>query len=95
MAATGEEVTVTAVVSGRVQGVGYRQFVFGRAHALALRGWVRNRDDGTVEVVALGTRPAVEQLLSLLRQGPRFADVSDVHATWGVRDDVPHDFAIR
>lgn len=68
------------VVRGRVQGVGYRWFVYRHAHSLGLAGWVRNRDDGAVEVEAQGEPPALEALESLLRQGPRLAHVSDVTA---------------
>jgi acylphosphatase len=66
------------VVRGRVQGVGFRWFVEREAHILGISGWVRNNSDGSVEVLAQGTR---EQLLGLrlrLRQGPRAARVDDV-----------------
>ena len=66
------------VVRGRVQGVGFRWFVEREAHTLGLSGWVRNKPDGSVEVLAQGGR---EQLLGLrlrLRQGPRAARVDDV-----------------
>jgi len=65
-------------VRGRVQGVGYRWFVRERARALGLTGWVRNRQDGSVEVLAIGTDSALEQLRGLLRSGPSGARVSDV-----------------
>ncbi len=66
------------LVRGRVQGVGFRWFVEREARTLGIRGWVRNNFDGTVEVLAMGSR---EQLLSLrqkLRQGPRAARVDEV-----------------
>ena len=65
-------------VRGRVQGVGYRWFVRERARALGLTGWVRNRQDGSVEVLAIGNDSALEQLRTLLRSGPSGARVSDV-----------------
>ncbi len=71
-----------AVVGGDVQGVGFRYFVQRRADQLGLRGWVRNNDDGTVEVVAEGTRPALEQLKRALEEGPRMARVDRVDAEW-------------
>jgi acylphosphatase len=66
------------VVRGRVQGVGFRWFVEREAHQLAIAGWVRNNGDGSVEVLAMGTREQLFGLRSRLRQGPRAARVDDV-----------------
>jgi len=63
-------------VTGRVQGVGYRYFARGHARSLGLRGWVRNRFDGSVELHAEGPAAALDALEALLRQGPPHADVS-------------------
>ncbi len=71
-----------AVVRGDVQGVGFRYFVQRRADQLGLRGWVRNNDDGTVEVVAEGDRRELEQLKRALDEGPRMARVDRVDARW-------------
>ena len=71
-----------AWVSGRVQGVGYRYFVIENALALGLRGFARNDSNGDVEVVAQGTRPALERLLMLLWRGPSAALVREVQVTW-------------
>jgi len=68
---------VRVVVSGRVQGVGFRFTTCDLAAALGLDGWVRNRADGTVEVVAAGPPAAVERLLAFLRRGPAAARVVD------------------
>ena len=65
-------------VRGRVQGVGFRWFVRERARALGLTGWVRNRQDGAVEVLAVGNDDALETLRNLLRRGPSGAHVSEV-----------------
>jgi len=73
---------LSAVVVGFVQGVGFRYFVVGKARILGLQGYVRNESNGDVEVVAQGTRLALEQLLVLLRQGPPAAEVHDVQFTW-------------
>ncbi len=70
------------VVAGDVQGVGFRFFLVREAHALGLRGWVRNRADGTVEFVAEGPRPELERLLQAAHRGPRSAEVADVKAEW-------------
>lgn len=66
------------VVRGRVQGVGFRWFVEREAHVLAVSGWVRNNADGSVEVLAQGTRDQLLGLRSRLRQGPRAARVDEV-----------------
>ena len=73
-----------AVVRGRVQGVGFREFVLNRARFLAVSGYVRNLPDGrSLEVVAEGSRPELEQLLEYLREGPRLARVDAVETVWG------------
>ena len=66
------------VVRGRVQGVGFRWFVEREAHVLGVSGWVRNNADGSVEVLAQGTRDQLLGLRSRLRQGPRAARVDAV-----------------
>jgi acylphosphatase len=66
------------VVRGRVQGVGFRWFVEREAHMLGISGWVRNNHDGSVEVLAQGTRDQLLGLHSRLREGPRAARVDSV-----------------
>ncbi|HWY24540.1 MAG TPA: acylphosphatase, partial [Nevskia sp.] len=67
------------VVTGRVQGVGYRAAVQGKALFLGLRGWVRNRDDGAVEGLVGGDSPAdLETLREFLRKGPPAAQVEQL-----------------
>ena len=66
------------VVSGRVQGVGFRWFVEREAHMLGIAGTVRNNHDGSVEVLAMGTREQLMGLRSRLEQGPRAARVDEV-----------------
>jgi acylphosphatase len=65
-------------VRGRVQGVGFRYFVEHSAQTLGIRGWVRNVDDGSVEVYAVGTAAQLSDLAGLLWQGPRWAEVRGV-----------------
>ena len=65
-------------VRGRVQGVGFRWFVEREAQAVGIAGWVRNRSDGTVEVLAQGTREQLFALRLKLQQGPRASRVDDV-----------------
>jgi len=69
------------IVRGRVQGVGFRWFVEREAHKLGITGWVRNNADGSVEVMAQGTRQQISALGAGLRQGPRAARVDDVQQT--------------
>jgi len=66
------------IVRGRVQGVGFRWFVEREAGMLGLAGWVRNNDDGTVEVLASGSDEQLESLRTKLKQGPRAARVDSV-----------------
>jgi len=70
------------VVHGDVQGVGFRYFLMREARRLGLRGWVRNRDDGTVEFVAEGRRSDLERLKQVAGQGPRTARVDRVDGHW-------------
>jgi acylphosphatase len=69
---------LVAVARGRVQGVGYRWFVEREASSLRLGGWVANRADGAVEVVAEGPVEELERLTVALWEGPTAADVTDV-----------------
>ncbi len=75
-------------VRGRVQGVGFRWFVEREAQTIGIAGWVRNRSDGTVEVLAQGTREQLFSLRSKLQQGPRASRVDDVEE---VESEVQHD----
>ena len=65
-------------ISGRVQGVGFRWFVEKYATSIGLRGWVRNEDDGRVQVYAVGTAEQLNSLRALLDRGPRMAEVREV-----------------
>ena len=77
-------------VAGRVQGVGFRYATMLEAEARNLNGWVRNLPDGRVEVVAEGTVPAVQGLVSWCWDGPRHARVYGLDVTWEPpRDEGP------
>jgi acylphosphatase len=67
-------------IRGRVQGVGYRYFVEHSANAIGVEGWVRNMDDGRVEVHACGTPDQLSAFEGLLWKGPRWAEVRGVEA---------------
>ena len=66
------------LISGRVQGVGFRWFVEREAAQIGIAGWVRNREDGDVEVMATGTREQHSVLRQKLQQGPRASRVDHV-----------------
>ena len=91
---TDSVVRVHVVVRGRVQGVGFRWFVREQARRLDLAGWVKNRDDGGVEVVAEGSEAAVRSLVQQLRKGPPDADVKDVQELPTDKADLPKPFAV-
>lgn len=78
----GQFAQLHAFVEGRVQGVGFRYFVVDSALSLGLTGWVRNRWNGSVEVMAEGPRPVLEKLLQALRVGPRASNVETVTESW-------------
>lgn len=70
------------LITGRVQGVFYRQSTTQVATDLGLRGWVRNLPDGRVEVLAEGSQAALEQLLAFCHEGPPAALVEQVERAW-------------
>lgn len=70
-----ELVRVHVFIDGRVQGVAYRFYAEKYARRLSLSGWVRNLDDGRVEVLAEGPAPEIEAFLDRLREGPSLARV--------------------
>ena len=71
-----------AVVSGMVQGVNFRYYTARQAESLGVTGWVANQWDGTVEVVAEGTRADLQSLLDWLKHGPPSARVDSVEPAW-------------
>jgi acylphosphatase len=81
-AATPAHLRLDATVRGRVQGVGYRVFALREAMALGLAGSVANQADGSVRVVAEGTRRTLEALVARLEEGPPAGWVDDVLVRW-------------
>jgi len=69
---------VRLMIRGHVQGVGYRAFVEDEAIVRGLKGWVRNRRDGSVEILIAGEPQAVDAMIAACRQGPRSARVDAV-----------------
>jgi acylphosphatase len=80
------------MISGRVQGVGYREWMVEQARNLGVSGWVRNRLDGSVEALVAGDVAAVEELLRLCRRGPRMAAVESIEEELA---DPPEHFGFR
>ena len=78
----GGSARVRARIRGRVQGVAYRAYAREEGRRLGLQGWVRNRDDGSVELVAEGPRDCLEEMLLWCRRGPRFARVDSIDCDW-------------
>jgi acylphosphatase len=73
-----DRMTRRIVVHGRVQGVGFRESLRQQADAAGVAGWVRNRQDGTVEAVLHGDAPAVEAVLTWASRGPPAALVESL-----------------
>jgi len=81
-------------VTGRVQGVGFRAFVSWHAQSRGLRGWVRNRRDGSVEALLIGETDAVVTMIEECGRGPASARVDGIEKT-PVSDDGTRDFTER
>lgn len=73
---------VHVLVSGRVQGVFFRDFVNENARELGITGWVRNTVDNRVEMVAEGKRERLEELIRRCKSGPPMATVRDMEVEW-------------
>lgn len=82
MASTTESARVRAVISGRVQGVGFRYHIRDCARKLGVFGWVRNLRSGELEFVAEGGREVLERLLKCAREGPPMSWVQGVRVDW-------------
>lgn len=69
-------------VSGRVQGVSFRSFTKEHAETLGLGGFVKNLEDGRVEVIVEGREDKIERLIEKIKQGPPRAKIDDISITW-------------
>ena len=92
---TSDVIAKHVVIQGRVQGVGYRDAAVQAAFTLNIKGWVRNRSDGTVEAHAQGAPDAVDRFIAWCRQGPPLARVGNVDASDAAVDAALRDFAWR
>jgi acylphosphatase len=78
--------SVRWLITGRVQGVGFRWFVLRQAESLGIKGWAQNLADGRVEVVGIAAREAIKAFELALRRGPVMARVDQLQ-----REDFPHE----
>lgn len=86
---------VNIIVQGSVQGVFYRARTKEKALELELTGWVRNRIDGTVEIVAEGNKEDLERLVEWSRCGPKHAHVTNIEVSWQPFTDEFGDFTVK
>jgi acylphosphatase len=77
------------VITGRVQGVGYRVAMAQAADGLGIRGWVRNRRDGSVEAMVCGDAEAIAGIICWARRGPSASRVDQVHVEQVAAEDLP------
>jgi acylphosphatase len=82
-------------IAGRVQGVYFRASACQQAQSLGITGWVRNCSDGSVELLAEGTRDKLDQLIAWCHRGPTGARVSDVSVRWEEPEHGFHGFMIK
>jgi acylphosphatase len=82
-------------IAGRVQGVYFRASALQQAQHLGLTGWVTNCADGSVEAVAEGARPRLEEFIAWCRQGPSGARVSRIDVRWDAPENAFHGFTIK
>jgi acylphosphatase len=82
------DVIVRVVISGRVQGVGYRAWTEDEARERGIAGWVRNRRDGSVEALFAGTESDVRAMIEACRRGPPGARIDAVGQRAGTADDL-------
>ncbi len=83
------------MVSGRVQGVGFRYFTHNEAKRFGIIGWVRNTMDGKVEILSSGSKAILEEFLSIVEQGPPGSRVTNIKTRWNRVDRIDSsDFTI-
>ena len=77
-----DNLTVNMKITGKVQGVGFRYFVFKQAQELGILGWVNNKSNGDVEAFAQGEKESLDHFIAKVKQGPAFSRVEDVSLNW-------------
>lgn len=82
------------IISGYVQGVGFRQFIKGKAKQLKLAGWVQNMPDKTVECLVEGETEQIQNMIEICKKGPAIAHVKEVKVTLNEPEGIYPDFEI-
>ena len=95
MVTTVEKSRVRLKIAGRVQGVYYRASTVQEAQKLGLTGWVMNCRDGSVEAVAEGAKPKLDELIAWCHQGPDGARVTQVDVRWETPENKFYSFSIK
>jgi acylphosphatase len=90
-----DNVRARVTVEGRVQGVFFRQHTQEMAYKLGVKGWVKNRRDGSVEALFEGHKENVEQIIRWCHRGPSEARVVNVHTTWENYTGEFEDFSVN
>ncbi len=86
---------VHLIVSGYVQGVGFRYYTRVHANRMGVRGWVRNNPDGTVEIEAEAPHTTLKEFIAAVRRGPSHGNVRAIDATWKTAEGHPAGFHIK
>lgn len=87
--------SVYIIISGFVQGVGYRHFVRSNAQKLDLTGWVKNLPDNRVEALFQGSKENIEKIILLCRKGPFLSEVENVEVEWKEMEEEYDNFEIK
>ncbi len=95
MTDTAKKIAMRVFIHGFVQGVNYRRWLQGEALSRDVYGWVRNREDGTVEALLYGTPHDVDDLIRACRHGPSLARVDSLHSEPAEYDGLVEDFRIE
>jgi acylphosphatase len=90
-----DKIRVHVFVSGRVQGVFFRDKTRQKAEEMRVRGWIRNLLDGRVEAVFEGGKEEVEKMVDWVREGPAFAQIEKLDIAWEDYEDEFNDFEIK
>lgn len=90
-----KKINFHVIISGRVQGVWFRQSTKQKAEQLGIKGWVRNKSDGTVEAVFEGETEAVSKMIDWCHQGPNLSKVKDVKTTRREVTEGLEDFSVK
>ena len=89
-----DESQAHVLVTGFVQGVGFRQFVKRQARGLGLTGWTRNLPDGSVEIIACGLKENIEKLIEQCKKGPFLSEVHNVTVSWDETGEKFEEFSL-